>query len=147
MNIILTHHPIESYQEAEEVREIITRKDFHLHLYGDQHHHSLQQLTSASSGCFGIMARAALNNPHETESKWQPGFHFIDIDFENSVVELIAYYKFFNTRAEFDTDNEIAAGGKDETKHKLAFEAVKKETVQVQEDDDDDEILANYYNP
>lgn len=147
MNVILTHHPIDSYQEEEEVREIITRKDFHLHLYGDQHHHSLQQLTSASSGCFGIMARAALNNPREAESKWQPGFHFIDIDFENNQVELIKYYKFFSTRAEFDTDNDIAAGGRDESKHRLSFDPVKKETAQVEENNDDDETLENYYNP
>lgn len=140
MNIILTHHPIEKYEEIEHVKEILTHQDFHLHLYGDQHHHELHPLISSSGGCFGIMSRPLLNKPHEAESWWQSGFNIIDINLNKAIIDCITYYKYYK-RGKFDTDNELANGGKDISKHKLHFKPVEKEEAT---DQDDDLTLQNY---
>ncbi|WP_333620968.1 metallophosphoesterase [Sphingobacterium multivorum] len=139
MNVVLTHHPLEKFAEAEEIKEILTNNDFHLHLYGDQHHHEMHPLLSADGACFGIMARSTLNKPLEPESKWQSGFTIIDLNLDEATTECISYFKYY-TRGEFDTDNEVATGGKDTRKHYLHYTPKK-----VEKNENDDLKLENYF--
>lgn len=146
MNIVMTHHPIESYAEEEDIRDILTHKDYHLHLFGDKHRHKLSQLVSSSGGCFGIMARSALNKPKEKESEWQPGFHIITINFKQSFVEEIKYYKYLPKRFCFTYDADIAPpDGKDISKHGLGFKKVGTDKAQLDHGDNlEDQIMENY---
>lgn len=129
-NIILTHHPLLSYAEETDVERALINKKYHLHLFGDKHKHSYTSYIASTGSCFGIMARAALNRSDEPESKWQPGFHIIDIDFENSMIECITYFKYIHGRCKFDKDTDTADEGCDISKHKLSFEPqVKKVKV------------------
>lgn len=125
-NVLLTHHPLKSYGEEDEVLKIFVNREFHLHLFGDQHKHEYASYLTPNGSCFGIMARAALNKPLELESKWQPGFHVVDVDFYNANIEKIIYYKYFYGRCDFDKDTELAKDGFDNQKHKLSFKPVEK---------------------
>ncbi|WP_209389024.1 metallophosphoesterase [Chryseobacterium sp. RR2-3-20] len=126
-NIILTHHPLESYAEKDEVFRTLAQKDFHLHLIGDKHHHAYLNHITPTGSCFGIMARAALNKPAETENKWQPGFHIIDINFEEAIIEKITYYKYIHDKCMFGKDSDTAPDdGCDNSKHKLSFTKIER---------------------
>ncbi|PUV25152.1 metallophosphoesterase family protein [Sphingobacterium athyrii] len=148
MNIVMTHHPIESYAEKEDIQAILTHKDYHLHLFGDKHHHQLRRLISSSGGCFGIMARSALNKPKEPESKWQPGFHIITINFQEACLEEILYYKYLPFQFCFTNDGEIAPkDGRDVSKHPLGFTPFITEVNNSETSEDgnlEDQIMENY---
>jgi len=134
MNVLLTHHPISSYAE-EEVRRIVTNHEYHLHLYGDKHNHGYDSYITPTGKCFGIMARAALNKPDESESKWQPGFHIIDIDFNEALIETIIYYKYIYSSCQFGFDTDTAApSGYDTSKHSLSFKKIERESKIKKED-------------
>lgn len=133
-NVLLTHHPLQSYGEGEEVFKVVVNRDYHLHLFGDQHKQEYNSYLTPTGTCFGIMARSALNKPSETESKWQPGFHIIDIDYHQATIDKITYYKYIYSRGGFGRDTDVANGGNDITKHKLSFKPVEK-TVRVSKDD------------
>lgn len=125
MNVVLTHHPLKMYAEQEEVKRIILNKDYHLHLYGDQHYHEYQNYISANGSCLGIMARASFNNPNEPASKWQPGFQIIDIEFSKAIVEKITYYLYVFDNTSFGYDSMIATpDGIDRTQRPLFFDKV-----------------------
>lgn len=148
MNVVLTHHPIDSFAEQEDIKDILTHKKYHLHLFGDKHHHQLNQLVSSKGGCLGIMARSALNKPKEKESEWQPGFHIIKINFERSYIEEIKYFKYLPKKFCFTNDTEIAPpNGTDDANHKLGFDEVVIEKNQPTVDSEDrleDQKLENY---
>lgn len=122
MNVILTHHPIDTYHEIDEVRRALTRRPYHLHLYGDQHHRDIKHHISSTGHCIALMARAGLNKPDEKVEKWQPGFHIIDIDFERAIIESITYYKYDYESTLFTTDGPAAPrDGVDRTGHALGI--------------------------
>lgn len=125
-NIILTHHPLSTYAEESLVKRALVNKSYHLHLFGDQHKQEYTSYLTPDGNCFGIMARVALNRPDEPESKWQPGFHIIDIDFYNANIELITFYKYIHDRCRFAKDTDTADDGCDRQKHKLSFNPVLK---------------------
>lgn len=125
MNVILTHHPIDSYDELEEVKRALTSKRYHLHLYGDQHHRNISLHIGTSGECLALMARAGLNRPKEGEEKWQPGFHIIDINFEKAILERITYYKYDYNSTLFTADSSAKPRfGIDETPRPLGFQQV-----------------------
>ncbi|HFK5503494.1 TPA: metallophosphoesterase [Elizabethkingia anophelis] len=125
-NIILTHHPLDSYAEKDDVHRTLVNNDYHLHLFGDKHHHTYTKYINSTGNCFGIMARAALNRPNEPESNWQPGFHIIDINFTEAHIEKITYYKYIHSHCMFGKDTDIAPeNGHDLSKHTLSFNAIK----------------------
>lgn len=127
-NIILTHHPLPSYAEQANVERALIHKKYHLHLFGDKHNHNYSSYIAPTGSCFGIMARAAFNKPDEPESRWQPGFHIIDIDFYKSNIELITYYKYIHDRCKFAKDTETADDGYDRSKYYLSFDPVEKQS-------------------
>ena len=144
MNVILTHHPIGSYAEEQDVFRALAQKDYHLHLFGDKHQHKYISHITPTGNCFGIMARAALNKPNEGESKWQPGFHIIDIDFSEAIVQEITYYKYIHNSCMFGKDTDTAPpDGNDRTGHKLAFNGIPKEIKIIQKELD----KSLYYRP
>ncbi|SUX48553.1 metallophosphoesterase family protein [Chryseobacterium indoltheticum] len=135
MNVILTHHPIVTYAEEEDVFRALAHKDYHLHLFGDKHHQTYASHITPTGNCFGIMARAALNKPTESDSKWQPGFHIIDIDFSEAIVQEITYYKYIHSSCVFGKDTDTAPpDGCDRTGHKLGFNKILKERKVKQSD-------------
>lgn len=126
-NILLAHHPLSSYGEEEEISRIIAVKEYHLHLFGDKHEHKYTSYIVPTGDCFGIMARAALNNPEEPNSKWQPGFHIIDVNLYDANIERVTFYKYIYDRSIFGVDSDTAPPyGYDETKRKLSFTPVQK---------------------
>lgn len=125
LNIILTHHPISKYAEQEEVEKILKHCDFHLHLFGDQHHLKLNHYIDPDGECFGIMARAGLNDPREPNSKWQPGFHIIDINFQEAAISCITYYHYAENNFQFSYDGYAKSpDGIDKKKRPLGFQKV-----------------------
>ncbi len=131
-NVILTHHPLSSYEEREEVFNTLVSNEYHIHLFGDQHRQKYEPYLSAAGNCFGIMARAGFNKPNEPESQWQPGFQIIDIDFGNSIIEKITYYKYVDRHRAFTLDSETAPpAGYDLTGHALSFKSTG-ETFKVE---------------
>lgn len=121
-NVILTHHPLDMYEEREDVFNTLVSSDFHLHLFGDQHKQKYDPYLSAQGSCFGIMARAGFNNPKETESVWQPGFQIIDISIDKANIEKITYYKYVDRHRVFALDSETAPpDGYDVSMHSLSF--------------------------
>lgn len=135
MNIILTHHPVESYAEEREVRRAIGGREYQLHLYGDKHSQRTDSYISSGGTCIGIMARSALNKPAEPESKWQPGFHIIDIDFKKENIETITYYKYLYESCDFGYDSEsFPRKGIDNRGHALSFNKVPQE-VKIKQSD------------
>lgn len=132
LNVILTHHPIDTYAENTDFENYITNKDFHIHLYGDKHSHQMNKHISSIGECFGLRARAVLNNPNETLSKYQPGFHIIDICFDKNIVDCVTYYKYIAERFEFVEDTDITKGGKDKTPRPLRIKP-RKENIVLEE--------------
>lgn len=127
MNVVLTHHPLESYAEKDEVTRVLINKEFHLHLFGDKHHHSISNHMSSKGNCLCLMARAGLNKPDESEDKWQPGFHIIDINFEIAIVECIKYYMYSYDDGMFIHDGKACPrDGIDVTPRPLGFNKVTK---------------------
>ena len=125
LNVILTHHPIDKYAEQAEVEKILKNFEFHLHLYGDQHHLKLSTYIDPNGECFGIMARAGLNNPREPLSEWQPGFHIIDINFQEAVISCITYYHYIEKNCQFSFDvHAKSPDGIDKNKRPLGFQKV-----------------------
>jgi predicted MPP superfamily phosphohydrolase len=133
LNIIMTHHPIETFAEGTDFENYITNKEFHIHLFGDKHNHKIVNHISGIGGCFGIMARAALNNPNETQSRFQPGFQIIDLCFQTNAVECISYYKYIAQRFEFVEDTDIVKGGKDTTPRPLRIKPREENIVEKQD--------------
>lgn len=143
-NVILTHHPVQSFAEEQAVVRTLAHKDYHLHLYGDKHHHTYSSHITPIGNCFGIMARAALNKPDESESKWQPGFHIIDIDFSEAIVQEITYYKYIHGSCRFGKDTDTAPpDGYDKSGHRLSFTKIPKE-IKVKQENLDKSL---YYRP
>lgn len=125
-NVILTHHPLDSYEEREEVFNTLVSSEFHLHLFGDQHKHKYEPYLSAQGNCFGIMARVGFNKPKELESLWQPGFQIIDINLEKANIEKITYYKYIDRHRVFALDSETAPpAGYDFSGHPLSFLSIQ----------------------
>lgn len=145
MNILLTHHPVESYEEVREVKRAISGREYHLHLYGDKHAQRTDSYISSGGSCFGIMARAALNKPAEPESKWQSGFHIIDINFNKAIIETITYYKYFYDSREFGHDSESFPknNGIDGRGHDLTFSGIPIE-IKIKQIDLD---KSKYFRP
>ncbi|WP_288461026.1 metallophosphoesterase [Chryseobacterium gleum] len=137
VKILLTHHPTKSYakKEQEEVERILLSKKYHLHLFGHSHHHKYENYISPNGKCFGIMARSALNKPSETESKWQPGFHIIDINLNKAIISAITYYKYMHGACDFAYDTETALpSGIDNTQHSLSFDKIITSTIIKKQD-------------
>ncbi|MDR6513688.1 metallophosphoesterase family protein [Chryseobacterium camelliae] len=122
MKVILTHHPIESFQEREEFKRAIINKQFHLHLFGDKHQRDILYHITPTGQCIGLMARAGLNKPDEEINKWQPGFHIIDIDFEQAIISCMKYFKYSYENGVFTLDSDAAPrDGIDNTPRPLGF--------------------------
>lgn len=137
MKVLLTHHPIKSYakKEQEEVERILLSKKYHLHLFGHSHHHKYESYISPNGNCFGIMARSALNKPSEEQSKWQPGFHIIDINLSKAIISAITYYKYIYKTPGFGYDSETALpDGIDVSQHALSFDKVTTSPVVKKQD-------------
>lgn len=134
LNIVLTHHPTTRYaqKEKEEVEKIFRIFNYHLHLYGDQHHLQLNNYIDPNGECLGIMARAGLNNPRETASKWQPGFHIIDINFQEAAISCITYYHYIEENGRFSYDGHAKSpDGIDRKRRYLGFPPIPVDKASI----------------
>ncbi|WP_345990168.1 metallophosphoesterase [Chryseobacterium sp. Chry.R1] len=122
MKVILTHHPIESFHEHTEFKRALLTQQYHLHLFGDKHQRDISYHINPTGQCIGLMARAGLNKPDEEINKWQPGFHIIDIDFEQAIISCITYYRYSYDNGVFAVDSDAAPrDGIDNTPRGLGF--------------------------
>ncbi|WP_398456056.1 metallophosphoesterase [Sphingobacterium thalpophilum] len=120
MNILLTHHPLSIYApcEQDEIKRVFRQNVFHLHLFGDQHEFKIEHFIDPNGECFGIQARAGLNNPREPIDNWQSGFHIIDIDLHNAEISCMTFYKYIYKNCAFSYDGSAKSPNGIDTKRK-----------------------------
>ena len=112
LNVVLFHHPLDILNEDEssEIKNIIQKYNFEIVLCGHTHKSNSFGSHGINGNAFFLNAKSAFNNPREELTKYQPGYHVIDINTDN--LDLICNYRtYIHTRFEFDKDTNSAKNG------------------------------------
>ncbi len=112
LNIAVFHHPLDAFntEEKEEVENILNSQYFDIVFFGHSHKHAAYSMNSSTGGYLAVMGRAALNDPKEISSRFQPGYNILDINLGNKSYTLSAQ-KFIRTGFRFDIDTDSIPGG------------------------------------
>ncbi len=102
--ICLFHHSIEDFTEKEEIEKFLINKNVDMFMFG--HHHSIksEKISNTVGNCLGFRGRAALNNPDEQASKFQPGYQIFDIDLLTNRIKQIYHRKYNFEAPQFVSD-------------------------------------------
>ncbi len=111
-NLVLFHHPIESFSEIErdEIKNILQKFNFEIAFFGHTHKSALNSICGVTGNIAYLSCRAAFNNPREELAKFQPGYNIVDIELDS--LKLTCYFRtYVHARYAFDTDVNAAENG------------------------------------
>lgn len=105
INIAVFHHPLEliNSAEAEEFEGILQSLEFDIALFGHTHRHNYASVSASNGNIVIINGRSALNDPNETQSKFQSGYNILDLDLKTRNFTIHAR-KYIHNQYRFDND-------------------------------------------
>ncbi|MFC7774630.1 metallophosphoesterase family protein [Flavobacterium sp. GCM10027622] len=115
LNIVLMHHPVEVFNEKNELERCFSISNIGFYLYGHYHSSEFKKHYQGSTDkCFGIRGRASVNKISEKSSSYSPGYQILDLNYEFKNIKMIIHYRQYKHEFNhFDYDPDACLGGRD----------------------------------